>query len=282
MSLGHHFEALAASIWHRLADAERLGVSQGETALTDHLLLELARLNHPHLRVVKTPVNEEDVKGTDWEWWIGTPYSGWLRYAAQAKRVTIRTGRYDQLRHMVGATRQLEILSQYALSNHAIPMYCLYNFYSGVTPAHWHCQRAFDAVQLGCSVAPVSVIDNALDTWGGRTFDAIHRHDHVVPWRCLVRCPRFIGAFVRGPYDIQQAAKGDLQTVVGVEPLVYEALPPRLQRVMESSAQADDAPTVVEADFAFDREYYNANLGTYPRCIAVIDVSGSDDLGSIR
>ena len=48
-----------------LANGAELGVRQGETTITDHLLLELTRLRHPAIRLRKTKQNEERTKGTD-------------------------------------------------------------------------------------------------------------------------------------------------------------------------------------------------------------------------
>ena len=60
-------EDLARATWQRLADGEALQVRQGETAVTDHLLLEMARLRSPAIQVYKTAQDKEDLQGTDWE-----------------------------------------------------------------------------------------------------------------------------------------------------------------------------------------------------------------------
>ena len=65
-------EELARHTWSRIADGHHLGVRQGEVAITDYLLFEIARQRLPNIIIAKTPHNLERLKGTDWEWWIGS------------------------------------------------------------------------------------------------------------------------------------------------------------------------------------------------------------------
>jgi hypothetical protein len=270
------FEDLAASTWRRLADAYRLRVPQGETALTDHLLLEMARLEHSGLRALKTPIDEEGVKGTDWEWWIGTPRVGWLRYAVQAKRVTVASGRYEALHHVVGEEHQIDILRRYATANRVIPLYCFYNFQTNLpTAVHWHCERPLEPDQLGCSITPLEVVADALTTRGARSFDRIHRSTKTFPWRCLVRCPRFIGAFAATAPEVRAAALSDLEKTFGQQPVVYSTLP----RIVDQGASGDG---LLRKNDAFDGDFYDRDVGIYPRRILVADLEGSDDLGAVR
>ena len=197
MSPGQLLEFLAVSTWQRLSDAALLDVRQGETSITDHLLLEIARLRDPSIRVLKTPQHLERIKGTDWEWWIGTPACGWP-YAAQAKRIHVETGRYGGLGQKVGRIRQAEVLERFASANRAVPLYCFYNHVErpDFTP-YWHChRRPVECEQLGCSIVPIRVVKRALSTHGARSFDRMHKSEvrsavdvpPSVPGLCRAHC----------------------------------------------------------------------------------------------
>jgi hypothetical protein len=80
-------EELARNTWHRIVDGHRLRIRQGETTITDYLLLEIERANSPRIKSIKTSIRKEANQGTDWEWWVGSSSEGWIQYAIQAKRV---------------------------------------------------------------------------------------------------------------------------------------------------------------------------------------------------
>ena len=277
MTPGELFESLADATWHRLADGAELGVRQGETSVTDYLLLEIARLRHPAIRLRKTKQNEEDTQGTDWEWWIGTPWQGWMRYAIQAKRGHVGDGKYDQLGHRVRDELQAEILDRYSTANGATPLYCLYNSVDrrDFRP-FWHCKRPMEPEQLGCSIAPFNAIYDALNTRGARHFDWVHTwgddKKRCLPWRCLLRCPAFIGIFKPGlsPKDHNHYI-GGLSEFFGRAPRFYRSLPRGLPF-------NSDFPAIAELNAEeLDPEYYNFDLNLWPRRIAVVDVSQEVD-----
>ena len=99
--------------------------SPGRSGADDYLLLELARARHPGLAILETPIDREPGQGTDWEWLIGSPSLGWLRYAVQAKRVDYPGGRYSALGHTVDGTAQVDILLSYAALNDGRPVVLL-------------------------------------------------------------------------------------------------------------------------------------------------------------
>ncbi len=261
---GKLFEELAQATWHRLADGERFKIRQGETAITDHLLLELARIQHPGIRIVKTPQDQEDSKGTDWEWWVGNFVVGWLRYAIQAKRLDLKSGRYPNLGHKVGKVRQVEILERFATTNHAIPLYCFYNSieFADYAP-YWHCHRPLDPQQLGCSIATLPVVKSALKKRGARNFDWIHTQRHSLPWRCLVRCPAFV-SILQPSVSGSKRQPTEASEFFGVVPRLYPTLPRDLLRVTDFVV-----PQEIEG---FDPDFYNAGLGLYPKRIAVVTI----------
>jgi hypothetical protein len=134
-----NFQALAATLdtiardtWVLLADGRKLGLSMGETTITDINLLNIRR-EHPELVIHKHTAREEVRTGADWEWWIGAD-QGWLCLVFQAKRVS-REGRYSGLLQKVPSGRrlQVDVLLQSCwdrtlrLDGGVWPIYCFYN-----------------------------------------------------------------------------------------------------------------------------------------------------------
>lgn len=198
------FEKVASDTWGRLKASSELGVSQNETTITDIILLDIKAAKSPFLHLVKTPQNLEPIEGTDWEWWIGADKVGWLRYAVQAKKINLSSFRYDELDHKVerkvngkvNKKLQLDILRDYASVNKALGIYCFYNYVNTIQQnQHWHCNLRFDSTQLGCSIATLSTVSNALNTRGGRNFDSIHSEISTRPFRCLVTCPMILSVY---------------------------------------------------------------------------------------
>lgn len=270
------FEQLAEATWDRLDAGSRFQVLQGETAITDHLLLELARREHPSIQILKTPHFEEQKKGTDWEWWIGNSRAGWLRYAVQAKRLDLPTGGYPTLGHKVTGTRQIEILERFAQSNEAIPLYCFYNHLEirDYSP-YWHCHRPQNHRQLGCSVAPLEVVRDALNNRGARRFDWIHKN-RSLPWRCLVSCPAFLSLLFPAAESHCHATNW-VHDFFGVKPKLHPKLPFSTSTVLP------------QAHGEWDASIYDLGLGLYPKRIAVVTVESGpttivegrpDELGS--
>lgn len=281
MNPGKLFEDLATATWQRLADGDRLKVRQGETTITDLLLLELARLGPPAVHVLKTPQDKEDAQGTDWEWWIGTPLRGWLRYAVQAKRIDVDSERYDQIGHKVNGRLQLDILRTYASANRAIPLYCLYNH--ALKPRYddyWHCHRPIDPRQLGCSIAPLRVVEKALRRRGARCFEWIHRKENVLPWRCLVRCPAFVEFFSGVTVASRRLMLTQAAEFFGEEPVLYPVLPAGFPLRREIGVDSFERPLAepIEQLEAFDPQFYSADTIYLPRRIAVVDLTESADL----
>jgi hypothetical protein len=255
-SAGQLFERLAQDTWERLEAAHALGISQSEETITDINLLEMARARLPRLRVYKATKAEESEKGFDWEWWIGSRLHGWWRYAVQAKRLESKSGRYRSLRHRVGVRFQIEILEDFARSQGAVPLYCLYNYVdSPVAVAGWQCNLTVDEPQLGCTLVPLDAVKAAHRPRGSRRFADLHRHRHSLPWRCLLRCPYFAASSLdSGKHPLASA---------GIEPRKFADVPQMLRRY-EDDADGVSAP--------LDPQYYRSELGGYPRRIAVLDL----------
>ncbi|MCB0018468.1 MAG: hypothetical protein KDE09_11805 [Anaerolineales bacterium] len=232
------FEQLATQTWERLRLSWEYHISQGEETVTDLLQLEIAQYGKPDIRVTKTTKRHEAQSGIDWEWWIGDNYSGWLRFAIQAKKINMN-GHYPALKHAVrrpGGRKSLQhnLLKRYAREKGAVPLYCLFNHVSPLEideRTHWHCSADFDSKQFGCTISPVGVVEEALSNRGCRTFDFIHRHDCTFPWRCLF-CPQYSAL----PRLLASAANA-----ISKKPIRYRQLPQALARTRDSDGVFEPA-----------------------------------------
>jgi hypothetical protein len=201
-------EDLARRTWHRILDGHYLDIPQGETTITDYHLLEIARGDFPNIEIMKTSSRKEARQGTDWEWLVGLPSGGWIRYAIQAKRLYPK-GVYHKLRHKVGTRRQVDILINYAKKKNAVSLYCFYNAINeSSAEKYWKCcSMPFQPEQLGCTLVHAKDIQAFLSISAPRTFEEICSRYKVLPWRCLVCCPRILSQ-----------CRGDLQGKSGEAP----------------------------------------------------------------
>lgn len=187
MTASELFEILARSTWRTIARTYHNHIVFGEDAITSY---NLDALSSPGVGVVVEDTRvTESTKGCDFELWVGSDTLGWSRYAVQAKKISVSSASYANLKHKVGTQYQIDILAAYAGANRAAPLYCFYNHSSG--PYQWNCNLPPEIEQLGVSVTPLNVVRAAIATRGGRTFSWIHQRPETVPWRCLVRCPVF-------------------------------------------------------------------------------------------
>jgi hypothetical protein len=134
----------------------------------------------------------ESKKGCDFEFWIGSNKNGWLRYAIQAKKITVSDNRYQALGHKVNGVPQIDILEKYSQVNRAIPLYCLFNYSEEVSGIKSGCPKYQKQEELGCSVTPLKTAREALNTRGAKTFTWFHSRSETLPWSCLVRCPQIM------------------------------------------------------------------------------------------
>jgi hypothetical protein len=180
-------EVLASTTWLTILRANRNHISFGEDAITSINLNAIASMNARSIAVEDARVDEAH-KGCDFEMWIGNDRRGWSRYAVQAKKITVRSGRYEKLSRAVRGRSQIEILDDYAKRVRAAPVYCFYNFSPHVM--NWNCALPRDDTQLGCMVAPSVVVEQALRLRGCRGFGWMHVQPESIPWRCLLTCVR--------------------------------------------------------------------------------------------
>ena len=185
-------EALARDTWERLHDARELSIRFGEETITDLLLLDLRRRKPQAAEFIQTNKHRESLSGTDFEWWLGSNRIGWIRFAVQAKKLNLNTGRYGGFTHEVNGELQINLLEKYAMANRATALYCLYNHAVKLDPLkHWHCcQTPFEPEQMGCTITPSSVVGDTLLNYGTKNFDYVHANERTIPWRCLALCPK--------------------------------------------------------------------------------------------
>ena len=138
-------ERLAANTWQRIHYSLDWEISQGEETITDNLLLEIKMSKDPaFIKIEKCPKKLEAVRGIDWEWWIGSYNFGWIKYAVQAKKISLsenrEEGKYPNLTHEIktnlnkkngikkSVKNQIDVLEHYSKENKLVPLYCFYNY----------------------------------------------------------------------------------------------------------------------------------------------------------
>lgn len=174
--------------WDTIEVAHKAKVILGEDAITSMVLMKIATSVRSTLFIRDTRPRERFI-GADFELWIESVQGKWLRYAVQAKKIDFKTGRYNSLAHQLPSapfTPQIDLLQNYAVTARATALYCFYN--NSNKPFRWNCSKPSNKKQLGCSVAPLSVVRAALKKRGGRSFEEIHKSPRTFPWRCLVCC----------------------------------------------------------------------------------------------
>ena len=272
-------ERLSIDIWERLRTLKFLpparSVRFGEETITDILMLDLNRSPFRRAIFTQTPKHREAQRGTDFECWLGSDSLGWIRLAIQAKKLDVKSDRYNSLNHKVNASKgtkksQIEILENYATSNGAVPLYCLYNYSDDVDPCrHWHCcQRPFRVEEMGCTLTPSSVIKRSIKQWGKRNFDFIHEFQGTLPWRCLASCPNIGEAFALTDETDSPGFPSESSRFFETRPRRYAELPPSLrERVRDTVAGSEWA--VLRAD-EFDPDYYSLDAGL-PKRVCILE-----------
>lgn len=253
ISVAELFERLASQTWNRIEAATEIEFPLGEEGITEWNLLEIMIARLKNVKVVKVSKEREAREGIDWEWWIGSHSKGYWRYAIQAKKLC-NSGRYDELRHTVNGNYQIDLLERYAKANQCIPFYCFYNHVDiNNISEYWHCNYPLDQEQFGCTVVPIDVIRAAFPPRRPKTFKAIHIHNRVLPWRCLVKCPAILSLPLGAPHPLASGVYRGFSA--------YRNLPFNLR----------DTPRDVEG-FEFSPDYYNTNINIYPSRIIFIEI----------
>ncbi|WP_162628755.1 DUF6615 family protein [Marinobacter bohaiensis] len=250
---------LAKDTFYRMLHGHELDCVQSEETLTDINLLEIKREGLYFFRVDKPTKHEEKEKGFDWEFWIGCNLSGWDRYAVQAKRMYLESGKYERLRHKhKGATKfQIEVLEDFAQSTGAIPLYCFYNAIDHAQlKGHWHCTYPPELEQMGCTIVPLRIVKQAHKPRKPKSFKDLHKDSSAKPWQCLL-CPGVLNP------KLAQHPNGFLPEDGSYKK--YERLPSHLTYFQETGI-IEDLPS----------DLYTSELGGYPKRIMVIDTGGKE------
>lgn len=243
------FEVLAGKTWRSIDRFSRNRIHLGEDAITSNNLDALASAG-PACVFLEDTRAQESTKGCDFELWIGSSYLGWRRYAVQAKKIQVSSSRYASLAHEVAGTPQIDILDAYAKANGALAVYCFYNH--SKKSYKWNCNLSSEVEQLGCSVTPSSVVRAAIAKHGSRNFVYLHAQPETLPWRCLVRCPKFISktASVHAGWPSAEGFHSELPTIL------------QRLRAQRGNISFEDQP-----------ELFNSNNRFRPKWIGIIDVT---------
>lgn len=213
------FEHLARTTWEWLGQARQLGISFSEETVTDLTALQIAGARLNEIKVSKTAKQQEKRFGIDWMWFIGNRGQGYIRYAVQAKKITLDdSANYSyRIRHPVngiqGVGFQIEVLEHFARRVRAIPLYCFYNNVDqALATRHWHClnspRQPDDIRQIGCTLVPLDAIQQVHEPYRRKNFVSIHRDERSIPWRCLFHPNCVVAKIHRGPEDRLGILKG--------------------------------------------------------------------------
>lgn len=188
-------DRISRKIYNEIDLANRLNIHYGEETITDMTLLDL-KLNSPNgLRTFQTSRQMESLQGTDWEWYIGSSRYGWVRIAVQAKKCDPKNHRYNSLNHYVGTIpgrrRQIDVLQSFSTQTNSLAFYTFYNHYANSRSNHWHCSTiSFDRELLGWTITPIGNVRTSINTWGQRSFSAIHSYSQTIPVKCFFQVIR--------------------------------------------------------------------------------------------
>ena len=265
---------LSKDVWERLRDVKALARARsirfGEETITDLLMLDLNRQAATMSIFTQTPKQEEAKTGTDFECWLGSDSTGWIRLAVQAKRLDLKSERYASFNSSLNGSKQIDRLERYARRHGALALYCLYNFSESVNRTrHWHCcQRPYLQEELGWTLTPAFNVRTSIKLWGKRNFDFIHSQEETIPWRCLASCPKVQELYKKAVGQTRTLVAEEGPSMLGVNPRIYPRLPDRL-RTVDEEQQLRNVRTVMRAD-DLDPEMYDREVGL-PRRICVLN-----------
>ncbi len=266
------FEYLARTTWEWLGQARQLKLGFSEETVTDIAALQMAGAASSQIKVSRTTKQQENLFGIDWMWFIGNPTQGYIRYAVQAKKVTLdeSTNYSYRLRHPVkgipGVDFQIELLEQFARKAHAKPIYCFYNNVDqSLATNHWHClafrSQPDDIRQMGCTLVPLDTIQLVHEPYHRKDFASIHRDRRSIPWRCLFH-PTCVAASIHARPDdhhgtlADQAPRDD-----SISAPTFESLPDFL---LEDSSVVEFSDVIQQLDLAGPLYDVDSDIGVPP------------------
>ena len=202
---------LAHWTWDQMNQAHKLGLSFNEETITESLLLKLAQKFSSRGLDIKSFSKDKEGKkylgggptGADWEFWISDNKSNGLKLRVQAKRLFLKSGKYESLHP---SSTQHTHLQSNAKKHIASPLYVFYNGRSHNTPSLIHgiycCHYPFpffwQSGVWGCSFA------HAEHLTGVRNQPKPEDIPTMLPWHCLL-CPCRSGGNMSLPKTIKNS-----------------------------------------------------------------------------
>jgi hypothetical protein len=186
--------ALAYETWVHMDYGFNRGYGRPDERLfTDHHMIELERRHRPTVLTAKIDQNRESQTGADFEWWLGDGTS-YLAMRVQAKKLDLRSGRYEELARVDRRTRrrQSDVLIEASRAERFLPLYLFFNGpLAGANPPDACQNERLEEPLRGCTVALASRVKESLDR---SQTDVATIAGHSWPWQCLCCCPLLKGS----------------------------------------------------------------------------------------
>ena len=187
----------------------------------------------------------------------------------------------------------MDLLEDFASSNRASALYCLYNFTQGVNKRdHWRCcTGSYQPHEFGCTITPSSTIRDVLIRGDKKSFGRIHCKDETLPWRRLVSCPMVESALEFMKSGASLAQQPDFSPLFDPTSCYYPTLPSIFSpnsgieivrenenggvlmqlQVQEDGRVADPKSQITPAAQGALQETYMKGSG-FPKAVAVLEV----------
>ncbi len=196
---------LELSTYALMDQAARCKLQFPETALTAVNLTTIQTLN-PLESIVIEQGRKEAVTGADWEWWL-IGRTSVLGIRVQAKRLYLKSRRFEQLKESNRHGRQVDLLIKEALAARTYPLYCFYSTRLKSTDLkQWNCGTYSQSVQsMGCAIGDARAIRREINSGNLKVPDILQ---HCRPWSCLTCCPQASGLVQRASAVLADLGRG--------------------------------------------------------------------------
>ncbi|MGW4336655.1 DUF6615 family protein [Rhodococcus koreensis] len=126
-SLQRLLDEISVNTWLKLVAAREHETSLNEESITENNFADVHSWTQG-LHVHQFNTTKERAAGADWEWWVGSDSSDWIKFRIQAKRVY--ETKYEQLIHRgdFDGERQYDTLIRTSLGDEGVhPVHVFYN-----------------------------------------------------------------------------------------------------------------------------------------------------------